>query len=70
MKGGVEATILQTTLSEANAFGVDFALIADLDFDSFLSPLDAVDSLIGGTPVGIEDGGPFPDDGEGRASAG
>ncbi|MFG0313739.1 MAG: hypothetical protein ACF8LL_06105, partial [Phycisphaerales bacterium] len=32
----IEATILQTTLNEANAFGVDFALIQNLDFTDFV----------------------------------
>jgi type IV pilus assembly protein PilQ len=67
----VEATILQTALTEANAFGIDFSLIADLDFDSFLSPLDAVDGLIGGRGTRIIGGGEVPigvpDDGTGRA---
>ena len=33
----IEATILQTTLNEANAFGVDFALIQNLDFTDFVA---------------------------------
>lgn len=32
----VEATILQTKLTEANAFGVDFSVIAGLDFTDFI----------------------------------
>ncbi len=47
----VEATILQTSLHEANAFGVDFAIISDLDFADFLGsggPLSVVDGLISG----------------------
>ncbi len=47
----VEATILQTALNEANAFGVDFAVLGDLSFGDFLSvggPLKAVDVLING----------------------
>ncbi len=47
----VEATILQTTLNEANAFGVDFAVISDLDFADFLGsggPLSVVNGLISG----------------------
>ena len=31
----VESTILQTQLTEANAFGIDFAIIADVDFTDF-----------------------------------
>ncbi len=47
----VEATILQTSLNEANAFGVDFALIKNLDFSDFIGtggPLSVIDGLIGG----------------------
>lgn len=47
----VEATILQTALNEANAFGVDFSIIGDLDFTDFLSiggPLGAANGLIKG----------------------
>lgn len=32
----VEATILQTSLTEANAFGVDFALLSNVDMTDFL----------------------------------
>jgi len=65
----VEATILQTTLNEANAFGVDFSVIADIDFADFVGvggPLQAANALIGGrnTTGGT---GTFPGDGEGRA---
>ncbi len=45
----VEATILQASLNEANAFGVDFALISDIEFDQFVGvggPLKIVDALI------------------------
>ncbi len=44
----VEATILQASLNEANAFGVDFALIADANFNDFVGiggPLKTVDGL-------------------------
>lgn len=47
----VEATILQTALNEANAFGVDFSIIGDLDFTDFLAiggPLGAANALIKG----------------------
>jgi type IV pilus assembly protein PilQ len=47
----VEATILQTSLNESNAFGVDFAIISDLDFGDFLGsggPLSVVNGLISG----------------------
>ncbi|MEL7484072.1 MAG: hypothetical protein AAFN41_06925 [Planctomycetota bacterium] len=54
----VEATILQTSLNEANAFGMDFSIIDDLDFSDFVGsggPLGVIPSLIsgqGGTLVG------------------
>ena len=44
----VEATILQASLNEANAFGIDFALIGNLNFADFTpigGPLKTVDSL-------------------------
>ncbi len=47
----VEATILQTQLNENNAFGVDFSLIADMNFTDFAGsggPLKAVDNMIAG----------------------
>jgi type IV pilus assembly protein PilQ len=47
----VEATILQTQLNEANAFGIDFAIIADVEFSDFFQlggPLGSALSL-GGT---------------------
>lgn len=44
----VEATILQARLTEANAFGVDFAVFADLNLTDFTTPLGAVDELITG----------------------
>ncbi len=59
----VEATIVQTSLNEQNAFGVDFSIIGDLDFVEFLNPLGAVESLIDGGTASS----PVPADGEGRA---
>ena len=47
----VEATILQTSLNEANAFGVDFSVIGDLNFVDFINTggaLSAASSLIKG----------------------
>ncbi len=44
----VEATILQASLNEANAFGIDFALIGNLNFSDFTAiggPLKTVDSI-------------------------
>lgn len=79
----VEATILQTQLNEANAFGVDFSVIADLNFGDFLNvggPLKSVDGLIagssgsssgsgGGGGTGGGSGSPLPSDGRGGAVA-
>jgi type IV pilus assembly protein PilQ len=51
----VEATILQTALNEANAFGVDFSIIGDLSFGDFVNiggPLKAADGLINGNGSG------------------
>jgi len=49
----VEATILQATLTEANAFGVDFSVVANFDaLTDFTNPLGAVDQLISGTNGG------------------
>ncbi|MBY0311309.1 MAG: hypothetical protein K2W85_04515 [Phycisphaerales bacterium] len=55
----VEATILQTSLNEANAFGVDFSVIADLNFVDFLNTggaLSAANSLIRGGSGGSGQG--------------
>lgn len=67
----VEATILQTSVTEANAFGLDVSVIADLSFSDFVSPLDATDGLINGRgsrlAEGAEEEVAVPADGEGRA---
>lgn len=42
----IEATILQVTLNEDNAFGIDFSVLAKLDFGDFGSTLGGVDSLL------------------------
>ncbi|GMV27397.1 MAG: hypothetical protein AMXMBFR58_34280 [Phycisphaerae bacterium] len=67
----VEATILQTQLNEANAFGVDFSVLGDLNFVDFSGnggPLSAVNSLISGKSRTLASGEvPMPADGEGRA---
>ena len=63
----VEATILQTTLTEANAFGVDFSIIADMDFGDFVKlggPLSAINNLIGGASDTTRNS-PLPFDGKG-----
>lgn len=61
----VEATILQTSLTEANAFGVDFSVLHDVNFLDFLTgggPLGAP-GAIGGTGTDIFG----PSDNEGSA---
>ncbi len=50
----VESTILQARLNESNAFGIDFAVFADLNLTDFTTPLGAVDELISG---GVGDSG-------------
>lgn len=47
----VEATILQTQLTENNAFGVDFSIVANMNFADFVQiggPTAAANALIGG----------------------
>ena len=54
----VEATILQTSLTEDNAFGVDFSVLGDLEFSDFAGvggPLSVANQLIKG--VGADLGG-------------
>lgn len=55
----VEATILQTALTEANAFGIDFTILGSLDFVDFIGlggPLESVNALIGGKGGRLEGG--------------
>ncbi len=56
----VEATILQTSLNEANAFGVDFSILNNMDFIDFAGsgPLGVVDDLIGGIGSSLSGGSP------------
>ena len=64
----VEATILETSLTEDNAFGVDFALVADIEFADFFNlggPLTGPDALRGGATNGI-----LPSEGRGGAVSG
>ncbi|MEM9167258.1 MAG: hypothetical protein AAGB48_09575 [Planctomycetota bacterium] len=59
----VEATILQTALNEANAFGVDFSIIDDLDFSDFIGsggPLGVIPGLIDGQSGTIVGGAETP----------
>jgi type IV pilus assembly protein PilQ len=44
----IEATIIQTSLSEANAFGVDFALLTDTAFTTLLN------APVVGVPIGFK----------------
>lgn len=48
----VDATVLQTVLTEDNAWGVDFSLLGDLDFSDLTAPGTPVDSLITGSGTG------------------
>lgn len=53
----VEATVLQTSLSEANAFGVDFTVLGSLDMADFTGiggPLEAVKGLINGAGATVD----------------
>ncbi|MFK7960030.1 MAG: hypothetical protein AB8G96_05835 [Phycisphaerales bacterium] len=45
----VESTIVQTTISEDNAFGIDFSVIGSLDFANLRNPLTAVGDLLAGS---------------------
>lgn len=61
----VEATIMQTALNEANAFGVDFSVIGDLNFVDFINtggPLGAANALIRGGTGGSGQGLTPPND--------
>lgn len=53
----IEATILQTTLSEQNAFGVDFALLSEVQFTDFFGFPDRFNplSFTGGGPLDGEE---------------
>jgi len=48
----VEATVLQSALNEDNAWGVDWQILADVDFTDFTNPLSAVDDLLTGSGSG------------------
>jgi len=62
----IEATILQTTLDEADAFGIDFNIIGDMDFTDLTNPLSAVTNLLAGDD---ENNGFQPDDNRARGIA-
>ncbi|MBX3354526.1 MAG: secretin and TonB N-terminal domain-containing protein [Phycisphaeraceae bacterium] len=63
----VEATILRTTVDEANAYGLDFAAIGNIDFAQVTRPLAAFDNILDGTlqpsnaQVGVIDNYPVID---------
>ncbi|MDX9910750.1 MAG: secretin N-terminal domain-containing protein [Phycisphaerales bacterium] len=73
----VESTILQVTLNESNAFGIDFSIIGDLNFADFGGlggPLQSVNGLIRGEGSQVTNGGsttvPVPGpDGRGGGAA-
>ncbi|MCB9846236.1 MAG: hypothetical protein H6811_09650 [Phycisphaeraceae bacterium] len=51
----VQATVLQNSLSEGNAWGVDFSIIDDMDFADFVDvggPLNVVNGMIAGSSKG------------------
>ncbi len=53
----VEATILQTSLTEDNAFGVDFSILGDLDFADFAGvggPLSVANQFIKGVGTTLD----------------
>lgn len=51
----VQVTVMRATVSEDNAFGIDFSVIGDVDFSAFLSPLTAAGELASGA-LGIDQG--------------
>jgi type IV pilus assembly protein PilQ len=48
----VEATVLQASVDETNAFGVDFSVIGSLNFADLTNPLSAVTNLLEGNEDG------------------
>ena len=60
----VEATILQTAVDEANAFGIDFSVIGSFNFTDIIAPLNPVNALLGGSSP---EGGFQPENDRGRA---
>ena len=66
----VEATILQTSLNEANAFGMDFSIVGDMNFTDFTGaggPLGVVPALITGQGATLGGDVAVPADGKGGA---
>ncbi len=65
----VEATVLQVSLTESNAFGVDFSIIGDLNFTDFINTggaRSAADALTAGG-IGSAGSGFSPPDNQGTA---
>jgi len=60
----IEATILQTSLDEANAFGIDFSILSDVNFIDLTNPLSGVNNLLAG---GDETSGFQPEDNKAAA---
>ena len=59
----VEATVLQASLNEANAFGIDFSLVSDINITDFINeggPLGAAAGLLTGEGSRIAAGGEVP----------
>ncbi len=44
----VEATVLSATLTENNAFGVDFSVIGSIDFTDLTAPLNPISNILNG----------------------
>lgn len=67
----VEATVLQTDLTEMNAFGVDFSIVGNLDLEDFTGiggPLSAVNNMIGAGNGDAGGGGGAPQFNDGFAT--
>ena len=67
----VESTIMQATVNEANAFGIDFSVIGSLNFTDLSNPLSGVSNLLAGNDDGPDnpataDNGFEPLDNRGR----
>ncbi len=59
----VEATVLQASLNEANAFGIDFSIVSDINITDFINnggPLGSATSLLSGVGSTLAGGGQTP----------
>jgi len=45
----VESTIVQASVNEANAFGIDFSIVANMNFADIIAPLNPVTALLNGS---------------------